>query len=220
VEPDFWHERWRLGQLGFHLDQVNPSLVQHHARLQGPGGARPRVLVPLCGKSLDVGWLADQGHPVVGVELSEIAVRACFAARALEPTVDALGPFQRYRAGRIELLCGDIFALGLEQLGAVGALYDRAALVALPEAMRARYVPHLASLLPAGAPGLLLSFEYEPAHAAGPPFSVPEAEVRELHESWYTVELLERRDILGAEPRFAKRGMTSLHECVYFLTRR
>lgn len=220
MEPEFWHERWRLGQTGFHLGVVNPQLVKHYTQLQAPGAAPARILVPLCGKSLDLGWLADRGHEVVGVELSELAVHTCFAERGLDPDIDTLGPYRRHRAGKLELLCGDVFDLRAEHVGAISALYDRAALVALPEPMRARYVPHLAGVVPSGTRGLLVSFEYEPEHVGGPPFSVHEREVRALYEPFYTVTLLAREDILDAEPRFRERGITSLHECVYALTRR
>lgn len=70
----FWHERWARNEIGFHLGEVNPYLLRHWPSLALPNGAR--VLVPLCGKSLDMAWLVEQGFTVVGVELSEKAVRA------------------------------------------------------------------------------------------------------------------------------------------------
>jgi thiopurine S-methyltransferase len=215
VDPDFWRERWATQQIGFHLDHPNPLLVKHASVL--PDGAR--VLVPLCGKAVDLRWLAERGHAVVGVELSELAVRAFFAEQQLDAQQAQVGPFQRFSAGNIEILCGDFFALDRALLGAIGAVYDRAALIALPEAMRARYAAHVLSLLPAGAPELLITLEYA-ATPSGPPFSVPDAEVRALYQLQAEVRLLERNDVLSVEPRFRARGITALYECAYALQKR
>jgi thiopurine S-methyltransferase len=215
VDPDFWRERWAAQQIGFHLDHPNPLLVKH-ARLF-PNGAR--VLVPLCGKAVDMRWLAERGHGVIGVELSELAVRAFFEEQQLEAEQAQVGPFQRFAAHNIEILCGDFFALEPALLGAIGGVYDRAALIALPEAMRARYAAHVLELLPADAPELLITLEYA-ATPSGPPFSVSEAEVNALYAPHAEVRLLERNDVLSVEPRFRARGITGLDECAYALRKR
>jgi thiopurine S-methyltransferase len=216
MDPDFWHARWQQGQIGFHLGEPNPNLVRHHAGLAGC----KRVLVPLCGKSLDLAWLARQGHQVLGVELSPLAVQAFFAEQRVTPVVDQVGPFTRSRAGGIEILCGDLFALEPAHAGALDGLYDRAALVALPDTLRARYAERIATVLPRGAQGLLIGFEFEPKSFAGPPFGVYEAEVRALYEASFEVSLLERRDITAEEVRFQERGATGVFECAYRLARR
>lgn len=216
MEPDFWRARWAQGQIGFHLAAPNPALVRCAAAL----GAPTRVFVPLCGKSVDLVWLAQRGVDVVGVELSPLAVEAFFAEQHLAAETDSIGPFARHRAGRVEILCGDFFELRPAHLGPIDAFYDRAALVAMPDTLRARYVEHFTSLVPAGARGLLVTFEYEPASVSGPPFSVPDAVVRALYESDFELQELERRDTLGEEPRFRERGVTALHEAVYALRRR
>ncbi len=217
MKPEFWHERWQQGQTAFHLAQVNPNLARHGTLLAGLPGCR--VLVPLCGKSFDMVWLAQHGHRVVGVELSALAVQAFFHEQKLVPQVDAHGPFTRHRAGAIEILCGDLFALDRALLGEVSAYYDRAALVAFPPEMRPRYAQHITSLLPVATAGLLVSFEYLPPEG-GPPFNVPEAEVRALYEPGFELSVLERHDLLQAEPRFKERGIHTMHEVVYSLQRR
>ncbi|GMU77015.1 MAG: hypothetical protein AMXMBFR45_25060 [Gammaproteobacteria bacterium] len=216
MDHGFWMERWQKGQIGFHNSEVNGMLLRHHAQL----GAAARVLVPLCGKSLDMGWLAAQGHEVVGIELSRLAADAFFAEHQLQPVVEPLPGATRLKAGNIEILCGDFFAIGRQELGAVTAWYDRAALIALPEAMRGRYVEHVARLLPPAARGLLVTLDYSPPVAQGPPFSVDEAEVRARHARDFTVASLERREVLSAEPRFRERGITAMHEQAYALVRR
>lgn len=221
MDRDFWHDRWQQQQIGFHQAEVNSQLVRHHAVLLG--GTRSRVLVPLCGKSLDLVWLAAQGHEVVGVELSPLAVQAFFEEQKLSATVQPQGGFTRHAAGNLEIFCGDFFEIEAREVGTLTAWFDRAALVALPESMRARYVAHTASLLPSGARGLLVAFEYEPASVSGvsgPPFSLDEAAVRALYDADFELRVLERGYILDREPRFRERGITSMHEQVYQLTRR
>ncbi len=218
MEPEFWHARWQQNQIGFHQAQVTPLLARHHQALGPASGSR--VLVPLCGKTLDMTWLAAQGRSVVGVELSPLAVAAFFSEQGVSPSVESLGALTRQRAGAIEILCGDLFAVTPEHVGPVNTLFDRAALVALPEPMRARYVAKLAELLPAAARGLLVTFEYEPTSVSGPPFSIDGSTVHALYDAKFAVAELERTNTLAAEPRFRERGATSLHECAYQLTRR
>lgn len=185
MEPSFWAARWAEGRTAFHEGRPNPLLVQFAAKL----GSGKRVLVPLCGKAEDLAWLAAQGHEVVGVELVEDAVKAFFVEHGLEPQVDTVGPFRRYRAPGLTLLSGDFFATTREVLGPVDALYDRAANIALPAHMRPDYVEHVRALLPDGSPGLLIAIEYPQAQMDGPPFALMEEEVRAAYRG-ATVELL------------------------------
>lgn len=217
MEPDFWHSRWAEGRTGWHLEEVNRLLLKHWPGLELPRNAT--VLVPLCGRSLDMAWLADQGHPVLGVELSIDACWRFFADHGLEPTSRLHGAFTRLEAAGITLLAGDVHALRESDLDGVAAFYDRAALIALPPSMRARYVERVYGRLPAGSRGLLVTLEYPVSEREGPPFAVHEAEVRAAFEDDWSVELLERRDILALEPQFAIDGVSSLHTCVYRMFR-
>jgi thiopurine S-methyltransferase len=177
-----WTQRWREGRIGFHEGEPNRHLVKYASRLHG------RVLVPLCGKAVDLTHLVELGHDVVGVELAEQAVRAYFDERRLTPTVERRGPFTVFTGGGVTVLAGDVFATTPELVGRVDSIYDRAALIALPPETRARYVRQLQSLAP-GAPAFLITLVYDQSRMEGPPFSVPEAEVRALYAD---VELLER----------------------------
>ncbi len=174
MDSNFWHSRWSTGQIGFHEGAPNAHLHKHAAAL----GEGKRVLVPLCGKTEDLAFLAASGHEVVGVELVESAVRAFFAEHGVTPAVTSQGSFTRYQAERITIFAGDFFATTRELLGPVDALYDRAALIALPQTMRGAYLKHVRALMPAGAPGLIVTVEYPQELMSGPPFSVTEAELR------------------------------------------
>lgn len=212
MQPEFWHKKWESNQIGFHQPEVNPYLQRHWPDLAIPAPAR--VLVPLCGKSLDLLWLAGRGHRVLGVELSQRAVEDFFREQQLQPQISEEGGFKVYRAGAIELWCGDFFSLTAADVAGCTALYDRAALIALPPMMRERYAAHLQSILPT-CRGLLVTLDYDQSQMPGPPFSVDDAEVQRLLGSVWRVEMLEQQDVLGDSWKFVQAGVTRLEERVY-----
>ncbi|MFC3283016.1 thiopurine S-methyltransferase [Litchfieldella rifensis] len=173
-----WLTRWREGRIGFHRDATHPVLHRYWPCLGVPEGTK--VLVPLCGKSLDMRYLAERGHPVLGIELSLEAIEQFTAEGQGEVSRYRQGDFHVYRQGSIELWGGDFFHFHIEQAAEIGAFYDRAALIALPEATRQRYAFHLAQLIPPGARGLLISLVRAPGDDRGPPYSVDADEVRRL----------------------------------------
>ncbi len=218
MDKDFWQQRWREGQIGFHQTRVMPLLQKHWPALGLP--ANSRVLVPLAGKSRDVAWLAEQGHHVLAVELAAIAVEQFFAEHGLTPTIRDSIVGRHYTAGRIEFICGDIFDLDAATLAQCTGCYDRAALIALPSDMRRHYVAHVYGGLPDGCRALLLTLDYTQAKMDGPPFAVGGDEVRRLFAPEWDIDRLETRDILGQESRFAERGLDWLHTSVYRLDAR
>lgn len=218
MQADFWLQRWRDNHIGFHRDQTMPLLEQYWPALGLP--ADSRVLVPLAGKSLDMLWLAAQGHRVLGVELSPLAVRQFLAENALQAEEHDSPLGRHHVAGRIELICGDVFALDAATLDTCAAIYDRAAVIALPPTLRQRYAREVYARLPEGCRGLMITLEYPQADMDGPPFSVDAEEVRALFGTDWDIGMLERRDILASQPDFAERGVGSLHTCVYRLQRR
>lgn len=218
MNPDFWQQRWQENRIGFHQDKPTPLLLKHWSALGLASGTK--VFVPLAGKSLDMAWLASQGHRVLGVELSKVAVEQFMQEQGVSPEIRESGYGTHYNAGPIELICGDAFGLDEPLLADCDAVFDRAALIALPPDMRRRYVHELYARLPAGCRGVLITLEYPPHEKQGPPFSVPEAEVRALFSRDWEIDVLERRDILAQQPGFIEEGVTSLHTVVYRLARR
>jgi len=212
----FWHERWRRNEIGFHRHSVHPALERHRSRFSAQTDPGEPVLVPLCGKSLDMHWLAAQGHPVVGVELDRGAIEAFFDEAGLEPAVDDAGALVSRSAGGITLIEGDFFEFACAS--GFRLVYDRAALIALPPDIRPRYLDHLAALLAPGASGLLITLEYPPDCMQGPPFAVLPAELH-AHPR-FDFERIQRTDVLAAHPRFAHQGLPWLKETVYSLAAR
>ena len=194
MEPSFWHRKWANNETGFHQQDVNHFLRKHLSQLMLPAGSR--IFVPLCGKSGDMTWLLKEGFTVVGAELSELAVSQYFSGLGVTPQITQVGPFKCFSAPGIVLYAGDIFDLSAEQLGGVAAVYDRAALVALPPEMRARYAVHLATIT-GHAPQLLVTYDYDQQQLQGPPFAVAAEEVTRLYSPYYQLQVVEEGDVQG-----------------------
>jgi thiopurine S-methyltransferase len=217
VNPDFWHERWQENQIGFHQAAPTPLLVEHWPALGVAPGAQ--VFVPLAGKSLDMLWFAAQGYRVLGVELSQIAVERFFAEHGLQPDIRDTKYGRHYAAGGIAIVNGDAFGLDADALRGCAAVFDRAALIALPPELRVRYANALYAKLPTGCRGLLVTLDYPQHEREGPPFAVPEAEVQSLFARDWTIELLQRRPIPREHPGYVS-GVSRLDTAAHALTRR
>jgi thiopurine S-methyltransferase len=194
MDASFWHNRWQTNQTGWHERDVNPLLIAHFPSLNLAPGSR--VFVPLCGKSLDLGWLLSRGYAVAGAELSELAVTQLFAELGMEARISEVGKLRLFRGEKIEIFVGDLFDLSREILGPVDAVYDRAALVALPEPIRARYAAHLKAITEI-APQLVIGYEYDQTIVAGPPFSVTAEELHRHYSDSYTLTPLARVEVPG-----------------------
>jgi thiopurine S-methyltransferase len=193
----------------------NPLLVAHFTAL---GVAKPaRVFLPLCGKTLDIDWLLARGYRVAGAELSQVAVEALFERLKLPPTIErpagTTGDISRWSSPGLDIFVGDFFALAAESLGNVDAVYDRAALIALPPDMRGRYAVHLDAITH-GAPQLLIALDYDQTRMPGPPFAVSEEEVRR-HYSTRAPALLSRKELPGG-----LRGVSPATESAWLLRKR
>ncbi len=212
MDANFWHDKWARNEIGFHGREAHPLLVKHIGALALPAGAR--VFLPLCGKTLDIHWLLARGMQVAGAELSPLAIDQLFAELGVAPQVTRQGELTRYSAEHIDIFVGDLFKLSAEALGPVDAVYDRAALVALPPDMRGRYAAQLMAVT-ACAPQLLICFDYDQAEQAGPPFAVPEAEVRLHYGQAFDVALMESVSLPGG-----LKGRSAAQEEVWLLKKR
>lgn len=215
-DNELWQQSWRDRNTDFHQKAVNPHLVRFWSGL----GLAPaaRVFVPLCGKSLDMLWLAQQGHAVIGVELSPLAVRAFFRENRMQPTRRRVGAFMLWEHGRIAILCGDFFQLAAGDLGNIAAVFDRAALTALPDDLRAAYLLHLRRIVPAACRILLLTAEEPEAwETADQPFAVA-AEITTLYADAYDIRLDHVESFFEADPDPASREQIRVEHKVYRLT--
>ena len=194
MEASFWHKKWEINQIGFHQDVTNPLLIKHIGKLGLKKGGR--IFIPLCGKTVDIAWLLSQGYQVAGAELSEIAIKQLFEALGITPEISNAGSLIHYHADNIDLFVGDIFDLTVDVLGPVDAVFDRAALVALPFEMRLRYSAHMVDLTNT-APQLLICFEYEQSIMNGPPFSIVATEVEQHYAANYDLSLLDAPNLEG-----------------------
>jgi len=212
MEAEFWHDRWKENRIGWHIPTANPLLTRYFDKLNLANG--PRVLVPLCGKTLDIGWLLDHGCSIVGVELSIIAIEQLFNELQLVPQIKKLeNNITHYTAQSIDIFVGDFFALQPNQIGAIDFVYDRAALVALTPEMRIRYTKHITTLSK-NSNQLLVCFEYDQSKIDGPPFSIVDEEIKQHYASSYTITNLDTVDVPGG-----LKGKATASESVWFLKR-
>jgi thiopurine S-methyltransferase len=198
MNSKFWQQRWQEGRIGFHQSDVNPELIKHFSTLALPIGSR--VLVPLCGKSVDMVWLAHAGYDVVGIELVESAVQAFFIEQNITPTIteftsaadgSTLKRYQGQLAGQtISLWVADIFVLSPTAIGGIAAVYDRAALIALPADVRPDYSKQIYKLSN-NAPQLLITLNYDQSKKDGPPFSISLEQLKQYYDANYEIIELE-----------------------------
>ncbi len=216
-DNELWQQCWRDSETeDFHQPAVNANLIKFW-----PGlglSASDRVFVPLCGKSLDLLWLASQGHPVVGVELSPIAVGAFFAESRLAATSTRDGKFTRWQSGRIDILCGDFFDLTAADLGDITVVFDRASLTALPEELRHAYLAHLRKILPDQCRMFLLTTE-EPDddETQDQAFAIAD-EITSLYTLAFDIQLRHVESILEPAPEPSGEPPVRIEHKVYLLT--
>ncbi len=216
MTKEYWLDRWIRDEIGFHQNMFNPYLLQYWQTLQLMPGSQ--VFVPLCGKTRDMIWLRNQGHSVLGVELSTLAIKGFFEENKLHANHDSSRKFDYYAADSVRIFHGDFFNLGKRDLRKVSAVYDRASLVALPPDTRQRYANHLLNILPPATKILLISFDYPQPEMQGPPFAVSPGEVTALYQNHAHIRLLAQVDVLDENPRFQQRGISRLQESIFLLT--
>ena len=218
MEHTFWHNKWEINQVGFHLDYVHPLLKRNLELFQVNGllKKQEKIFIPLCGKTLDIGFLLAQGYQIVAIELSEIAIKDVFSQLNIEAKISEWKNGRVYKGKNLTIYAGDYFTLSKEDLGGVSLVYDRAALIALPEKMRLEYAQHMAKITQY-CPQLLITLDYDQSIAGGPPFAVPTTEVEALYGGTYPIQLIEEADIIDEEPRFKAKGLTSFYQRAYKL---
>ena len=194
MDVSFWHKKWENNEIAFHRSRPNPLLVDHFKALSLNAGSV--VFVPLCGKTLDIAWLLSNGYRVAGVELVESAIEQLFAELGMVPKISVAGEIKHYSAKNIDIYVGDIFTISQDLLGPVDAIYDRAALVALPEDLRRRYTAHLREITHE-SPQLLIAYHYDQNLVQGPPFSISDEEVSQHYKDCYSLTLVVSTDVEG-----------------------
>jgi thiopurine S-methyltransferase len=194
MDANFWHQKWEKNEIAFHQSEANPLLVEYFDALSLAKGSR--VFIPLCGKTRDIAWLLTQGYRVAGAELSKIAIEQLFNELGIKPEIIKIDELEHYRAPNIDIFVGDIFELSPSLLGPVDAIYDRAALVALPAGMRDQYTKHLMQITDK-APQLLISYTYDQTAIDGPPFSITNEEVHRHYADNYQIRQLASVDVEG-----------------------
>jgi len=198
-DNSLWLQMWRDDKTqGFHQTSVNPLLARYWQSQNLKQNSR--ILVPLCGKSLDMLWLAAQGYRVVGIELSPVAVKAFFVENKLKVKKTRKGNFTCWQSGPIVIWCGDFFSIHKNRLGRIDGVFDRAALTALPEAVREPYISHLRALIDDDVEVMLLTVE-DVTKESGQTAGHIDSEITSLYREYFDIRLTytERENAVAEE---------------------
>ena len=212
---NIWESRWHEGRIGFHLPQLNIYLKRFSTHLLK--SEPENIFVPLCGKTLDLPWLANRTKKVIGVELVSQAVEEFYRENEISYSIQPAGKLQLFKSDSIDIYHGDFFDLTREETGSFEAIYDRGSIVALARPERQKYVEHLLSFLAPGGRLLLITLEYDQEQMSGPPFSVSDTEIEILFTQYGRMELLETCDII--DERLRNKGLDFILERVYQLVK-
>ncbi len=215
LDKQYWHQRWQSDEIGFNQPQPNILMQRYFPELELNTGAR--VFVPLCGKSVDMIWLAGQGYKVIGVELSQPACQDFFYENKIHHKVIERDGFVKYESNEITLFAGDFFKFDTTLLGECNAVYDRAALIALPDQLRQRYAAHLSKLLAPSTKILLITSSYDQNEMQGPPFSVNQDEVKSLFKNACKIKQVYGKEVKEIPQHLKDKGLTRAIEQVYTL---
>jgi len=218
MKKEFWLEKWQNNKTGFHKNVTHPLLIKYIDKLQLKEG--DTIFVPLCGKSLDMLWLNAHGYKVIGIELSELAVAQFFTENNLSYEKNDDGLFGIYTYENIVIYLGDFFEMTKEHCQTVSAVYDRAALIALPEGLVEKYVDKMAEIIPKDLPELLITLEFvKTSGSLGPPFTTTDKKVRCLFDGYTVIDILQEVDIVERETNFQEQGCDYVYERIYLITR-
>lgn len=189
------------------MSDVHPQLIQLWPQLIYT--SNPRVLVPLCGKNIDMRWMAEQGSYVIGVEVSRKALQEFMNEQPQEFRKETSYEFTVYKSDSFELWQGDFFDLPIGKVSDIDLIYDKASIVALPPDMRKNYAQKLLELCNPETQILLQTFEYEQEEMNGPPFSIKQKEIDDLFGDRFKFTLVHEQSKFDEVSKFQQRGLLS-----------
>jgi len=210
-----WLEFWKNNETNWHSDVVTQELEEYLGLLKLEPG--DKVFFPLCGKSLDMTYILNQGFSVIGVELSEIGIKQFFHENGLDFTISQVGEFDLYSAKNIEIYCGDFFSLTSKHLCDVKAVFDRKSLIALDRNLRQKYVKHLNDIISLDVRILLITLYYPQRQMSGPPFSVGKSEVESLFSMAFNYQELKSFQDIENGSKLTRSGVDYIENAAYCL---
>lgn len=219
MDISYWQSRWNKDKTGWHMEDVYPLLPEYWPKMEvSPGDV---VLVPLCGKSLDMLWLAEQGYKVVGVEVSKKAVDEFAETHFADFSRYSSHGLQVIKSNNITLWQGDFLKFPSSPIETIDVIYDKAALVAFPPDKRELYANKIVELNSNNTRMLLQTFEYNQKEMTGPPFAVFIEELQRLYEEKFDIIELCRKARNDLLTKFKLRGLqTYFDEILYLLISR
>ena len=209
-----WKDKWKRNDIAFHQSTSNHLLKKYISQLNISAGAD--ILVPLCGKSLDMNILANLGYNVIGIELSNIAIKAYFEALNVKPTREKYKRFITWKYKNTEIWCGDIFDLTKKEIGHIGVLYDNTSLTAFSPDIRPQYVQHFHDMLSEKNQILLITTETPDETQINSAMTIDD-EIQSLYERQYHITLLHGERVITHDPEQPDEAKRPMEEKVYIL---
>ncbi len=210
-----WLKFWENNETNWHGDKITQELVEYFELFELE--TRDKVFVPLCGKSLDMIYIMNQGFSVVGVEISEIGVRQFFSENNLTYKITKVDDFDLYSSENLEIYCGDFFSLTSKHLNNVKAVLDSKSLIALEPDLRQKYAKHLNDIISLGVRILLVTLNYPQHQMSGPPFSVDESEVESLFSMAFESRKLKSFNDIENGSKLVRAGVDFINNAAYCL---
>lgn len=206
----FWIENcWSQGRTPWHLTKPHDFLIKHlHRLLNGRKVSDCNILVPLCGKSVDLIWLKDQGFKqIIGVEGVRTAIQDFSSESGIslkETVLQGMDiPSFESEDGRLKIILTDFFKLDHPSVNAsVDCVWDRGSLVAILPEHRPQYTASIQRLLRKESSWRYLAAitEYDKSHMEGPPHSITHEELKGIFGLFADAEVIEVADVSSGEP--------------------
>nr|CAB3267191.1 thiopurine S-methyltransferase-like [Phallusia mammillata] len=219
MELGYWSNRWKTGDVQFHKEDVHYDLIENENKLLPQQGS---VFFPLCGKTVDMAYLASKGHTVVGLEFDEEPIKSFFSENKLKYNITEIEdyPFKKYQCcnqgADITIYQGDINHATVNFLGKFDAIWDRGSFVAINTNDRTMYTNLILGIMKPNTQYYLLCVEFDSSVFGGPPHSTTQADVQKHFGKHCHVTPLKRSNIMSQ--RYQSFGLREGFSVLYNLT--
>lgn len=219
MSKNTWEDCWSVGKTFFHRSAYHPMLVEHIEKLIN-GRSNLVIFIPLCGKSLDIKYLYDLGHTVVGVEGAKSPIEEFFGEHNLEftksdcPSVN--GSVYKNGDNRIRIYHGDMFDFNGKDEVKFSGVWDRGSFGAINKTDRPKYVELLTSMVTEDCQYLLNTYDYNPEQFSGPPHCFTDEEMLGYWGHKWNITRIHYEDVNNDSKR--EKGVEYFNEQVHHLT--
>ncbi|KAG0284637.1 hypothetical protein BGZ96_011025 [Linnemannia gamsii] len=161
-QEDGWNELWRREIHPWDKGTPSPALIEviEKKPISAQIPKSGNVLVPGCGRGVDVFYLGNEHRKAYGLDISPIAVQQCKDIRTEKGISESVAEF----------IVGDFFKFDTPA-GGFQLVYDYTFFCAIPPTLRADWGRRMSEIIPKD--GILITLMFPiGTHTDGPPFAV------------------------------------------------